>query len=182
MTDTRSTIATPSSDHAPVESAGMPMGPSDPSPVSQVADHQPDAQADSNQTYPGGRTIQIPDIPLRKLVGLSLVGVGGLIVLFLVYLFVFTPLTAARNQQRLTQSLVGHPLTVFKLVDGVSPAEGSAIGVFTWTTSNDALAICSHANSECLSSANASGGHTGVSNSARVVPALRESPVANTVG
>jgi len=131
MTDTRSTIATPSSDHAPVESAGMPMGPSDPSPVSQVADHQPDAQADSNQTYPGGRTIQIPDIPLRKLVGLSLVGVGGLIVLFLVYLFVFTPLTAARNQQRLTQSLVGHPLTVFKLVDGVSPAEGSAIGVLT---------------------------------------------------
>jgi sortase A len=131
MTDTRSTIATPSSDHVPLGSAGMPAGPSHPSPISRVADQQRRDQADANRTYPGRRTIQIPDIPLRKLVGLSLVGVGGLIALFLAYLFVFTPLTGARNQQRLTQSLVGHPLTVFKLVDGISPSEGSAIGVLT---------------------------------------------------
>ena len=31
-------------------------------------------------------------------------GVGLLIVLFLVYLFAFTPLTASRNQQRLAQN------------------------------------------------------------------------------
>ena len=38
-------------------------------------------------------------------------GSARLIVVFLVYLFAFTPLTAARDQQRLTQSLVGQPLT-----------------------------------------------------------------------
>ena len=54
-----------------------------------------------------------------------------LIVAFLVYLVAFTPLTAARDQQRLTQSLVGHPLTVYSLVDGRTrtPAEGSAVAV-----------------------------------------------------
>lgn len=130
MTDAR-TIATPSTDVTPSRTAGLAMGPSDPTPDVRAADLDPGLQPEPGEIRPGGRTIQIPDIPLRKFVGLILVGVGGLISLFLIYLFVFTPLTAGRNQQRLTQSLVGHPLTVYKLVDGASPPEGSAIGVLT---------------------------------------------------
>jgi len=51
-----------------------------------------------------GRTIEIPDLPYRKLAGFALLGVGGLLVAFLLYLFFFTPLTASRNQQRLAVS------------------------------------------------------------------------------
>jgi sortase A len=128
MTDTRSTIAAPST-AAPT--VGTPRIPGDPVSVDRDAGRDPAGQLDPGDTDAGGRTIQIPDLPVRRLLGLSLVGVGALIVLFLVYLYAFTPLTAARNQQRLTQSLVGHPLTLYKLVDGASPPEGSAIGVLT---------------------------------------------------
>ena len=77
----------------------------------------------------GGRTVTIPDIPYRRLIGFALVGIAGLLALFLVYLAAFTPLTASRNQQRLANSLKGQPLTVYKLVDGHLPPEGSAVGV-----------------------------------------------------
>ena len=127
MTGTPSTIDLPS---AAVPTIGPPrIG--DPVSVDGDADQDRGVQSDPNDPVSGGRTIHIPDLPVRSLVGMSLVGIGALIVLFLVYLFAFTPLTAARNQQRLTQTLVGHPLTLYKLVDGVSPPEGSAIGVLT---------------------------------------------------
>jgi len=76
-----------------------------------------------------GRTITIPAVPYRRLAGFALVGVAGLLVLFLVYLYAFTPLTAARDQQRLVGSLKGQPLTVYKLVNGHLPPEGSAVAV-----------------------------------------------------
>jgi sortase A len=77
------------------------------------------------------RTIEIPEIPYRMLIGFALVGVGCLLVAFLLYLFFFTPLTASRNQQRLAQSLVGQPLAVFRLVGGALPPEGSPVAVLT---------------------------------------------------
>ena len=43
----------------------------------------------------GGHTFTIPAIPYRRLTGFALVGVAGLLVLFLVYLYAFTPLTAS---------------------------------------------------------------------------------------
>jgi sortase A len=76
-----------------------------------------------------GRTIHIPDVPIRRLVGMALIGVGALIVLFIIYLFAFTPLTHTRNQQRLVGSLVGKPLSVYSLVAGHVPAEGSPVAV-----------------------------------------------------
>ena len=76
-----------------------------------------------------GHTFTIPAIPYRRLTGFALVGVAGLLVLFLVYLYAFTPLTASRDQQRLAGSLNGQPLTVYKLVDGHLPPEGSAVAV-----------------------------------------------------
>jgi sortase A len=128
MTGTPSTVAPPS---AAAPTIGPPRIPGDPVSVDRDADQDPGVQPDRNDPVSGGRTVHLPDLPVRRLVGMSLVGIGGLIVLFLVYLLAFTPLTAARDQQRLTQTLVGHPLTLFKLVDGVSPTEGSAIGVLT---------------------------------------------------
>ena len=77
----------------------------------------------------GGRTIHIPDIPYRRLLGFALVGVAGLLALFLIYLVAFTPLTASRDQQRLADSLKGAPLAVYKLANGHLPAEGSTVGV-----------------------------------------------------
>jgi sortase A len=75
------------------------------------------------------RTFRVPDVPFRQLAGLALVGIGLLIVLFLVYLFAFTPLSASRSQQQLAQSLTGKPLFRYSLVAGHSPAEGSPVGV-----------------------------------------------------
>ena len=79
----------------------------------------------------GGRTVHIPDIPYRRLLGFAMVGIAGLLALFLVYLVAFTPLTASRDQQRLADSLKGQPLTVYRLVNGHLPPEGSAVGVLT---------------------------------------------------
>jgi len=76
-----------------------------------------------------GRTITLPPLPYRRLAGFALLGVAGLLVAFLAYLFFFTSLTASRNQARLAQSLQGSPLTVYKLVGGHAPAEGSAVAV-----------------------------------------------------
>jgi sortase A len=76
-----------------------------------------------------GRTIHIPDVPIRQVAGVVLSGVGVLIVLFLVYLFAFTPLTAGRDQQRLAQSVAGQALFRYTLVAGGLPPEGSAVGV-----------------------------------------------------
>jgi sortase A len=102
------------------------------------ADAEQGSQADASPTASesvgtdpaaGRRTIEIPDIPYRRLAGFALVGAGGLLVAFLLYLYFFTPLTASRNQQRLAQSLVGQPLAVFRLVNGPPPREGSAVAV-----------------------------------------------------
>jgi sortase A len=62
-------------------------------------------------------------------VGVALVTVAALLAAFFAYVFVFSTVTAGRNQQRLTASLIGHPLTVTSLVDGHPPSDGSAIAV-----------------------------------------------------
>ncbi len=127
MTDTRS-IGTTSTSERPVSlaDAGIDVDRSGPRAEDEVG---PDRGPGEDERGRTGRTIQIPDVPYARLAGLALLGVGVLIVLFLIYLFAFTPLTASRNQQKLTQSLIGHQLTVFKLVDGSIPAEGSAVAV-----------------------------------------------------
>ena len=126
MTDTRASTAT----LTPNQDAQAPPDPDVPG--------RPDAGATYDRSWGagddapptgGGRTVTIPDIPYRRLTGFALVGVAGLLVLFLVYLAAFTPLTASRNQQRLANTLKGHPLTVYKLVDGHLPPEGSAVAV-----------------------------------------------------
>jgi sortase A len=64
-----------------------------------------------------------------EVVGVSMTGVGVLLLLFFVYLYAFTPLTAIRNQHRLLQSLTGQPTAVFKLTNGRVPADGHPVAV-----------------------------------------------------
>jgi sortase A len=64
-------------------------------------------------------------------VGVVLTGIGVLLLLFFTYLYVFTPLTHARDQHALLQSLVGHPKSVFSLVDHPLPAPGKPVGILT---------------------------------------------------
>jgi sortase A len=80
------------------------------------------------------RTIEIPHIPFRRLSGFALLGVGGLLVAFLLYLFFFTPLTASRNQQRLAQTLVAQKIARFSLIDGNLPPEGNPVAVLSIPT------------------------------------------------
>jgi sortase A len=63
------------------------------------------------------------------LVGIALISVAALLTAFFSYVFLFSSVTASRNQQRLTASLTGHPLTVSSLVAGRRPSDGSAIAV-----------------------------------------------------
>ena len=80
---------------------------------------------------PSGRVIHIPDVPVRKVTALALLGVGALLVAFVGYLLAFTPLTAARNQQRLAQSVSGQPKFRFGLATGTVPPEGTAVAILT---------------------------------------------------
>ena len=126
MTDVRVPTPTLMPD-PPVEGPGAPPG--------EIERLSPgaayDAEWGSGAHSPAGgadRTVTHPGIPYRRLAGFALVGLAGLLVLFLLYLLAFTPLTAGRNQQRLADSLKGSPLTVYKLVNGHVPAEGSTVG------------------------------------------------------
>jgi sortase A len=80
-----------------------------------------------------GWVIRIPHVTLPKseMAAAAVFGVGLLIVLFLVYLFAFTPLSASRNQQRLAQTVDGKPLGVYKLVAGARPPEGQPVAVLS---------------------------------------------------
>jgi sortase A len=94
-------------------------------------DQRPPARWPRQEEKSEGRTIQLhlPPIPWRQVTGLTLTGIGILILLFFVYLFAFTPVSASRNQQRLAHSLAGQPLAVFSLVAGHLPAEGSPVAI-----------------------------------------------------
>ncbi len=79
-----------------------------------------DGQADTSEPNP---------LSFGLLAGVALLSIGGLLVMFFAYLFVFSPVTASRNQQHLTQTLIGHPLAVYGLVGGAVPPQGSAVAV-----------------------------------------------------
>jgi sortase A len=132
MTETQASIAT----RAPADEGemqgrppGHPNGSDSPSASPDGFEQGAAADASSPADALPGRTLRIPDVPFMRLAGMALLGIGGLIVLFLIYLFAFTPLTASRDQQRLAQAVVGQPLFRYSLVAGHVPPEGSAVAV-----------------------------------------------------
>lgn len=133
MTDLQSSIATrsPSAGGAVVAQEPLARTDGDDSAAASgsVGGGREVSEPSSSSADSPGRTFRVPDIPLRQLAGVALVGVGVLIVLFMIYLFAFTPLSASRDQQRLAQSLTGGPHYRYGLVAGHTPPEGAAIGV-----------------------------------------------------
>jgi sortase A len=105
--------------------------PSDAEPARPPSGDRPPPRWPRPEEKRQGRTIQIdlPHVPWARVVGLTLTGVGALILMFLIYLFLFTPVTASRNQQRLAHSLAQQPLAVFSLVSGHIPPEGSPVAI-----------------------------------------------------
>jgi len=128
VTDVRASTAT----LVPDQVAGAPRAPTgetDQTSPGATHDRSSGPEDDPPPTGDSGRTVTLPDVPSRLLVGTALVGLAGLLVLFLVYLLAFTPLTAVRDQQRLADSLKGSPIPVYRLVNGHVPTEGSTVGV-----------------------------------------------------
>jgi sortase A len=126
--DTRASTATLTPDQA--ADGPETEGPEDPGAEAPGSSYDRSWGSDDDAPPAGpGRTVTLPDIPYRRLTGFALVGIAGLLALFLIYLVAFTPLTASRNQQRLANTLKGAPLTVYKLVNGHLPPEGSAVAV-----------------------------------------------------
>lgn len=131
MTDVQASTATMRPDHATAADGATDPAEPDSAPIGPGAGYDRSWGAESDEATGGGHTIHIPDIPYRRLTGFALVGVAGLLILFLVYLLAFTPLTAARDQQRLSNSLKGAPIQVYRLANGKLPPEGAAVGVLT---------------------------------------------------
>ncbi len=77
------------------------------------------------------RIVHLPAVPARKALALGLIGIGGLLAAFLVYLFAFTPLTASRNQARLAQAVSEQTIFRYSLASGRVPTEGSPVAVLT---------------------------------------------------
>jgi sortase A len=77
---------------------------------------------------------RVETVPARTLGGRHLAGVvlstaGILLSLVLVYLYAFTPLTAARDQHRLVGELTGNPQSTFALTRGVPPRDGRPVAL-----------------------------------------------------
>jgi LPXTG-site transpeptidase (sortase) family protein len=68
---------------------------------------------------------------VRRLVGAVLTAVGIFLAVLILFLYVFTPLTAARDQHRLLAQLTSTTASAktFALTKGVLPAEGSPVGI-----------------------------------------------------
>lgn len=68
-------------------------------------------------------------LPVRRAVGASLTSVGILLLMLVLFLYAFTPLTASRDQHRLLATLTGDPLRTFALTRGIVPPQGSPVAV-----------------------------------------------------
>ena len=65
-----------------------------------------------------------PSYRRSEFVGFSITVVGILLALFLLYLYVFSGLTGARNQNQLLHSVTSNPRAVFSLATGGRPRTG----------------------------------------------------------
>src|ERR1700722_10918235 len=64
-----------------------------------------------------------------EVVGLAMTVAGVLLAMFLVYLYVFSALTGARNQNQLLHSLTGNPKAIFSLASGHEPPSGQPVAI-----------------------------------------------------
>ncbi len=64
-----------------------------------------------------------------KVAGVLIGGLGVLILLLLGYVYVFTPLSAARAQHTLLAEITSQPIKTYQLAEGKLPAEGSPMAI-----------------------------------------------------
>jgi sortase A len=64
-----------------------------------------------------------------EVTGLSITVAGVLLAMFLLYLYVFSALTGARNQNELLHSLTGNPRAIFSLASGHEPRNGQPVAI-----------------------------------------------------
>ncbi len=76
-----------------------------------------------------GRSSSIPKLKRTEIAGLAITLAGVLLALFLLYLYVFSALTATRDQNRLLHSLTSDPLAVFSLTAGHAPRNGEPVAI-----------------------------------------------------
>jgi sortase A len=74
-----------------------------------------------------GRALAVLSRP--RVAGVLIGGLGVLIILLLGYIYVFTPLSAARSQHTLLQQIQAQPADTYNLAEGKIPHEGSPLGV-----------------------------------------------------
>jgi sortase A len=76
-----------------------------------------------------------PEVPasrgflVRRVVGSLLTAVGIMLAMLILFLFAFTPLTAARDQHRLLNTLSGNATAAFALTTGAVPREGAPVAL-----------------------------------------------------
>lgn len=99
-----------------------PLPTSDDGGADQDAPGHEELQPRSGSRRPNGTLI-------RRAVGAGLTAVGVFLAMVLLYLYAFSPLSAARDQQRLLSELTGSPATAFALVQHGVAAEGSPVGL-----------------------------------------------------
>lgn len=68
-------------------------------------------------------------MPKAEVVGFTMTVAGVLLAMFLLYLYVFSALTGARNQNQLLHSLTGNPAAIFSLASGHEPPNGHPVAI-----------------------------------------------------
>ncbi|MBV8462329.1 MAG: class E sortase [Acidimicrobiales bacterium] len=130
MTDLGTSVATRAEDEVPLEPRL-----DDGWPVDAAAHTEPGDRARGGESRSEGdedvRVIRLPNIPVRTVVAFACIGLSALVLLFVVYLLAFTPITASRNQQRLAQTLVTQVAFRYNLATGAIPPEGQPVGVLS---------------------------------------------------
>jgi sortase A len=68
-------------------------------------------------------------MPKTEVVGFAMTVAGVLLAMFLLYLYVFSALTASRNQNQLLHSLTSDPVAIFSLASGHEPRNGQPVAI-----------------------------------------------------
>jgi sortase A len=95
--------------------------------------HGPGPDESGIEAAPAGGAVTGADKAQRRwtAVGVVLTSIGSMAALFLVYVFAFTPLTHARGQHSLLQTLVQDKRQAAHLATGAIPPDGSPVGMLT---------------------------------------------------
>jgi sortase A len=68
-------------------------------------------------------------MPKTEVVGFAMTVAGVLLAMFLLYLYVFSALTASRSQNQLLHSLTSDPVAIFSLASGHEPRNGQPVAI-----------------------------------------------------